>query len=153
MRPDTLKMLKKRQEVLGRDLKTIGGEHDGGHDRSTLHDAPGVNDAINTIRAELRRIGNLDAVTEITPPTDLTTVSTGTRVKVLYEGESEPETLYVGGLDDFKAGIEPVLTYDGPLGQALIGKPVGTTVTIEKPFRQTVKLVEILGGEIEIPSN
>ena len=111
MRPDTQTKLKARQAELEERLRTIGGEHDGGHDRSTLHDAPGVNDAINTIRAELGRIGNLDTVHLITPPTDLTSVRIGARVRVLYDGDSEPETLYVGGPDDLKAGIEPVLTY------------------------------------------
>lgn len=154
MRPDTLTKLKKRQEDLGQKLKDIGGDHEGGHDRATLHDAPAINDAINDIRAELARIGDLNNdVTLITPPTDLTMVSIGARVKVLFDGDIEPETFYVGGPEDLRAGVEPVLTYNGPLGQALMGKPAGVSVTIEKPSRQTVKLVKILGGEIEIPSN
>jgi transcription elongation factor GreA len=70
-------------------------------------------------------------------------VSLGVIVSLLYEGDSDPEKMLVGSIEEQREDVE-VLSPDSPLGEALMGASVGDYVTFEAPNGDlTVKLVAI----------
>ena len=70
-------------------------------------------------------------------------VSLGVIVSLLYQGDSEPEKMLVGSIEEQREDVE-VLSPDSPLGEALIGRSVGDDVTFEAPNGDlTVKVVAI----------
>ena len=70
-------------------------------------------------------------------------VSLGVIVSLLYQGDSEPEKMLVGSIEEQREDVE-VLSPDSPLGEALIGASVGDAVTFEAPNGDlTVKVVAI----------
>ena len=70
-------------------------------------------------------------------------VSLGVIVSLLYEGDSDPEKILVGSIEEQREDVE-VLSPDSPLGEALMGASVGDDVTFEAPNGDlTVKLVAI----------
>ena len=70
-------------------------------------------------------------------------VSLGVIVSLLYQGDSEPEKMLVGSIEEQREDVE-VLSPDSPLGEALIGASVGDDVTFEAPNGDlTVKVVAI----------
>jgi len=70
-------------------------------------------------------------------------VSLGVIVSLLYQGDSEPEKMLVGSIEEQREDVE-VLSPDSPLGEALMGASVGDSVTFEAPNGDlTVKVVAI----------
>ena len=70
-------------------------------------------------------------------------VSLGVIVSLLYQGDSEPEKMLVGSIEEKREDVE-VLSPDSPLGEALMGASVGDNVTFEAPNGDlTVKVVAI----------
>ena len=70
-------------------------------------------------------------------------VSLGSIVSLLYEGDSEPEKMLVGSIEEQRDGLD-VLSPDSPLGEAIMGSSIGDAVTFEAPNGDlTVKIVDI----------
>ena len=70
-------------------------------------------------------------------------VSLGSIVSLLYEGDSEPEKMLVGSIEEQREGLE-VLSPESPLGEAIMGSSVGDEVTFEAPSGDlAVKIVDI----------
>ncbi len=74
----------------------------------------------------------LDAVIVDGPTGDGGTVATGSVVTVLYQGESEPERLLVGSIEEQREDVL-VVSPRSPLGEALLGGVPGDQVTFEAP--------------------
>ena len=62
-------------------------------------------------------------------------VATGVTVSLRYVGDDEVERYLVGSIEERVAGTS-VISPGSPLGQALMGKRAGTTVTYEAPSGQ-----------------
>ena len=70
-------------------------------------------------------------------------VSLGSIVSLLYEGDSEPEKMLVGSIEEQREGLE-VLSPESPLGEAIMGSSVCDEVTFEAPNGDlAVKIVDI----------
>ena len=69
---------------------------------------------------------------EIVEDADDGTVSAGTVVAILYEGDTEPEKYLVGSIEERRDGID-VISPGSPLGAALLGSSVGDDVQFESP--------------------
>jgi transcription elongation factor GreA len=71
-------------------------------------------------------------------------VATGVKVGLRYVGDDELERYLVGSIEERDAGT-PVISPGSPLGQALMGRRAGETVTYEAPSGQLeVEIVEII---------
>ncbi len=72
------------------------------------------------------------------------TVSAGSVVSILYEGDSEPEKFLVGSIEERRDGID-VISPGSPLGAALLGTAVGDDVQFASPTGAmlTVRVVAI----------
>ena len=60
------------------------------------------------------------------------TVTAGTVVAIVYEGDDEPETYLVGSIEERRDGLD-VVSPTSPLGEALMGAKLGDTVSYEAP--------------------
>ncbi|WP_318215654.1 GreA/GreB family elongation factor [Streptomyces sp. SCL15-6] len=75
------------------------------------------------------------------PPTDA--VGVGSSVTVRY-GDGTEETLEIG--ERAEASDQELITAEGPLGRALLGRRPGDTVTYDTPDGRTTAAVVSLGG-------
>jgi len=93
------------------------------------------------------RIGHLAALLEnavIIEAGDGSTVQSGSIVTLTYEGDDEEERYLVGMIEEQTDGIE-VVSPTSPLGFALIGAAVGSTVGFAAPsgeLRVTIVAIE-----------
>lgn len=70
-------------------------------------------------------------------------VEPGVVVEFTYEGDDEPTVCLVGSIEERNEKYS-VLSTDSPLGQAMLGKSPGATVTYQGPKRElSVKLVAV----------
>ena len=69
-------------------------------------------------------------------------VAAGVTVRLRYVGDDEVERYFVGSIEERHADL-PVISPRSPLGQALMGKRAGDTVTYEAPSGQLA--VEVVG--------
>jgi transcription elongation factor GreA len=99
-------------------------------------DQQGLQEArIRTIRAMLENAQIIEAE-------DDGVARPGVLVTIRHEGE-EPET-YLLGLREERGGDHPVLTPESPLGQAIVGRAAGETVTANVPAGDVrVEIVEV----------
>ena len=74
----------------------------------------------------------LDAVIVDGPVGDGDTVTTGSIVTVLYDGDDEPERLLVGSIEEQRDDVL-VVSPGSPLGEALCGSAPGDEVSFEAP--------------------
>lgn len=74
----------------------------------------------------------LDAVIVDGPVGDGDTVTTGSIVTVLYDGDDEPERLLVGSIEEQRDDVL-VVSPGSPLGEALLGSAPGDEVSFEAP--------------------
>ena len=80
---------------------------------------------------------------EIIEATDDDVVEPGKLVTIKHEGDDEPET-YLLGLREEKGGDHDILTPESPIGQALIGRTAGETVTAKVPAGDLkIEIVEV----------
>lgn len=71
------------------------------------------------------------------------TVAAGVVVSLRYEGDDEVERYLIGSIEERREGVE-VISPSSPLGQALMGKKQGETVSYEAPRGpQKVEIVEV----------
>jgi transcription elongation factor GreA len=82
--------------------------------------------------ARVRQIEGIltDAVIVEHAPTDV--VTAGTLVEIKMAGDDEPTVFLVGSIEE-RHDTYDVLSTSGPLGQALVGKAPGETVTYTTP--------------------
>lgn len=72
-------------------------------------------------------------------------VAAGTVVALRYEGDDDVERYLIGSIEERREGLE-VISPSSPLGQALIGRKKGETVSYEAPRGvQKVEIVDVGG--------
>jgi len=130
----------KRAEVAARiqSAKEEGDISDNAEYDDAKHQQAFVEGRIMTVRAMIRNA----QIIENNGPSD--EVRLGSRVTVLEEGLDEPELYNIVG----SAEVDPQngrISNESPLGQALMGRRVGATVSYKAPAGE-IKL-EILGIE------
>jgi transcription elongation factor GreA len=98
------------------------------------------------------RIRQLEAMLKdavvIEAPSETDAVGPGTLVELRYEGDDDVTTYLVGSIEERHETYD-VLSTNSPLGQAILGKQAGSTVTYQGPKRElsvTVVGVRALGG-------
>ncbi len=70
-------------------------------------------------------------------------VGTGTIVALRYAGDEDVERYLIGSIEERREGVA-VVSPNSPLGQALVGKKAGDTVTYEAPSGPLeVEIVEV----------
>jgi transcription elongation factor GreA len=80
---------------------------------------------------------------EIIEATDDGVVKPGMIVTIKHEGDDEAET-YLLGLREEKGGDHDILTPDSPIGQALVGRTAGETITAKVPAGDLkIEIVEV----------
>jgi transcription elongation factor GreA len=80
---------------------------------------------------------------EIIEATDDGVVKPGMIVTIKHEGDDEAET-YLLGLREEKGGDHDILTPESPIGQALVGRTAGETVTAKVPAGDLkIEIVEV----------
>ena len=82
--------------------------------------------------ARARQIRQMLQNSEIIDVADDGVVKPGMLVTIRADGDEEPET-YLLGLREEKGGQHDVLTPDSPIGQSLLGRSAGETVTAQVP--------------------
>jgi transcription elongation factor GreA len=93
------------------------------------------------------RIGRLatilrDAV--VIEAADVGSVSVGAVVELRYEGDTSTEKYLVGSVEERRSDVDGVLSPSGPLGEALLGRRAGDTVSYQAPSGTlTVEIVSI----------
>lgn len=70
-------------------------------------------------------------------------VATGSVVTIRYEGDDDTEQYLIGSIEERREGLS-VISPGSPLGQALLGKSAGDTVSYEAPSGALrVEIVEV----------
>jgi transcription elongation factor GreA len=59
-------------------------------------------------------------------------VTAGSIVSICYEGDDTPERYLIGSIEERRDNLD-VISPSSPLGEALLGHPVGATVTYQAP--------------------
>ena len=91
------------------------------------------------MESRIRQVEHLLRNAKIGTPKDTNEVRPGLIVAVDIEGDVE--TFLVGSRED-EHPVHDVLSADSPIGKAILGKPVGATVTVQAPeasFDVTIK--------------
>jgi transcription elongation factor GreA len=133
------------------DLKTRGRVDIARHieaaralgDLSENGDYHAAKDAQGKMEARIRQLeAMLDGV-EVVEGGPSDEVATGVTVRLRYVGDDEVERYLVGSIEERDAGTA-VISPGSPLGQALMGKRAGTTVTYEAPSgKLAVEIVSV----------
>lgn len=137
----TLDHLLQKKKQIEEELRALGGTADG-QQRAALHDDPSTEGRKNEIRATLNHIGNLSGVKIINPRQDIDVVGEGNQVSLLWEDESQSESYLLLGPDDTnfqQDKLGKIISYESPVGAAILGKRVGSVVTYTLPNRQESK--------------
>jgi transcription elongation factor GreA len=74
------------------------------------------------------------------------TVATGSVVTLRYEGDDDTERYLIGSIEERREGLA-VISPNSPLGQALLGKHPGDTVSYEAPSGALRVEIVALGEE------
>ena len=125
-RPDVSRMIEKAREE--GDLRENGGYH-------AAKEEQGKQEArIRQLEALLRtaRVGEA--------PTSAGIAGPGMVVTVRFEGDDEPERFLLGSREDHVGGDLQIYSVNSPLGKALTGVPVGSTVTYDLPNGRQMKV-------------
>jgi len=143
----TYDYLLKRKEIINQEVKNVGKRRRGIGQRALMHDDAGTAHYQNNLRAELMMIGDLSSVSIIKPPNDISVVSLGVEVEVGYENGKKLKALLLGPDDSNTLEDQNVISYNSPLGKAMIGKKVGDEVQIKvKANILKVKILNISEG-------
>ena len=114
-------------------------------DLSENGDYHAAKDTQGKMEARIRRLEAMLKDVEIVDGTAAAagTVAAGVVVSLRYEGDDEIERYLIGSIEERRAGLE-VISPSSPLGQALMGKKKGETVSYEAPRgAQKVEIVDI----------
>jgi transcription elongation factor GreA len=103
-------------------------------DLSENGDYHAAKDEQGHMEGRIRQLEHLLENSEIIEATDDGTVSTGSIVTLLYEGDSRDmaERYLIGHMEEQIGGLD-VVSPSSPLGSALLGKRPGVTVEYEAP--------------------
>ena len=91
------------------------------------------------VEARIRQLTEMLREVEIVEVGDITAANLGTMVTIRYEGDTDTETYLLGHLEERSIDVE-VLTPGSALGQALLGAPIGSTVTYTAPNGRDMKV-------------
>jgi transcription elongation factor GreA len=92
-------------------------------------------DSQGKMEARIRQLEAMLSDAEVVQAGPSEEVVTGVTVHIRYVGDDEVERYLVGSIEERVAGTS-VISPGSPLGQALMGKRAGTTVTYEAPSGQ-----------------
>lgn len=136
-------MLRQRDELQQKldevllEVGEAGGTSDW-HDNAALEHAQ---HEAALLRGKMRRLlDDIDAAQIVEHVEDVTTVRVGHQVVVQLDDEEDPETYTILG-PLFANPLKGIISTESPLGQALLGKPVGSRFSFRAP-------VGMLSGEI-----
>jgi transcription elongation factor GreA len=133
------------------DLKTRGRVDIARHieaarmlgDLSENGDYHAAKDAQGKMEARIRQLEAMLDDVEVLDGVPSEEVAAGVKVSLRYVGDDEVERYLVGSIEERDAGT-PVISPGSPLGQALMGKRAGATVTYEAPSGQlAVEIVAV----------
>ena len=112
-------------------------------DLSENGDYHAAKDSQGKMEARIRQLQAMLNDAEVVDARGSEEVATGVFVKVRYVGDDEVERYLVGSIEEREAGTS-VISPGSPLGQALMGKRAGDTVTYEAPSGQlAVEIVAV----------
>jgi transcription elongation factor GreA len=112
-------------------------------DLSENGDYHAAKDAQGKMEARIRQLEAMLKDVEVVGGGPSDEVTTGVTVRIRYVGDDEVEHYLVGSIEERGTGT-PVISPGSPLGQALMGKRAGTTVTYEAPSGQlAVEIVSV----------
>jgi len=93
--------------------------------------------------ARVRQLRHMLENAEIIETADDGVVAPGKLVTIRHKGDEHSET-YLIGLREEKGGEHDVLTPDSPLGQALVGRTQGDTISAQAPAGTlTVEILQV----------
>ena len=133
------------------DLKTRGRVDIARHieaaralgDLSENGDYHAAKDSQGKMEARIRQLEGMLKDAEVVGGGPAEEVSAGVTVRLRYLGDDDVERYLVGSIEERDAGT-PVISPGSPLGQALMGKRAGTTVTYDAPSGQLkVEIVSV----------
>lgn len=112
-------------------------------DLSENGDYHAAKDAQGKMEARIRQLEAMLKDVEVVDNSRSEEVATGVIVKLRYVGDEEVERYLVGSIEEREAGTS-VISPGSPLGQALMGKRAGETVTYDAPSGQlAVEIVAV----------
>ncbi len=145
--PETYERLQAELE----DLRTRGRVEIARHieaaralgDLSENGDYHAAKDSQGKMEARIRQLQAMLTDAEVVEAGPTEEVAAGVTVRLRYVGDDEVERYFVGSIEERQQGTA-VISPGSPLGQALIGKKAGTTVTYEAPSGQlAVEIVSV----------
>lgn len=87
---------------------------------------------LRQLESRLRYLNKQLQYAEIVTPADDQTVDLGTTVTIEFTDDHEQETYQIVGKQEADLAQQKV-SFDSPLGRALLHQPAGTTVTVKAP--------------------
>jgi transcription elongation factor GreA len=145
--PETYQRLQAELE----DLKTRGRVEIARHieaaralgDLSENGDYHAAKDSQGKMEARIRQLQAMLTDAEVVEAGPTEEVSAGVTVRLRYVGDDEVERYFVGSIEERQTGTA-VISPGSPLGQALMGKRAGATVTYDAPSGQlAVEIVSV----------
>lgn len=95
------------------------------------------------LESRLRYLNKQLQYAEIVAPKNDHTIDLGTTVTIEFEDDHEQETYHIVGKQEADLAKQKI-SFDSPLGQALLHQTIGTTVTVEAPQSSyKVKIVNV----------
>ncbi|MGC8627085.1 MAG: GreA/GreB family elongation factor [Acidimicrobiales bacterium] len=112
-------------------------------DLSENGDYHAAKDAQGKMEARIRQLQAMLEDVEVIGSGPADEVATGVTVRLRYVGDDDVEQYFVGSIEEHHRDM-PVISPGSPLGQALMGKRAGDTVTYDAPSgRLAVEIVSI----------
>jgi len=112
-------------------------------DLSENGDYHAAKDSQGKMEARIRQLEALLEDAEVVSGGPADKVAAGLTVRLRYVGDDDVERYLVGSIEERDAGT-PVISPGSPLGQALMGKRAGETVTYDAPSGQlAVEIVSV----------
>jgi transcription elongation factor GreA len=149
MTQSTLDSLLERKARLKEVLRELGASSEGDQ-RAAQHDDIATVQRKYEIESLLQLIGDLERVEIIKPREETSEIGLGNQVSLVWKGEEQPEIYLLLGPDDKAFGecSRVIVSYESPLGAAILGKRTGETATFILPDdgEFTVKIVAIKPG-------
>jgi transcription elongation factor GreA len=112
-------------------------------DLSENGDYHAAKDAQGKMEARIRQLEAMLGDAEVVEATGSEEVTAGVTVRLRYTGDDEVERYLVGSIEERDSGAQ-VISPGSPLGQALMGKRAGESVTYDAPSGQLhVEIVSV----------
>jgi transcription elongation factor GreA len=115
-------------------------------DLSENGDYHAAKDSQGKMEARIRQLEAMLEGAEVVQAGRAEEVATGVTVSLRYVGDDEVERYLVGSIEERVAGTS-VISPGSPLGQALMGKRAGATVTYEAPSGQLAVEIVAVGDQ------